>query len=121
MGSFRKRYIRLGTNMLVEEQRALEHSIREALQPTWPADLFVSELERELMEEARQQTPEPRRMLHGLGVFGLVGGGLLSIAGGVLMWVLLRQNRPTTTDAASRPAKLFSFVSPKLTKTPPLV
>lgn len=120
MNSVKKRYIRLGTNMLSEEQHALEHSIREALQPTWPTDLFVLELEQELMGEARRQNQDPRRLSHDLRVFGLVGGGLLSIAGGVLMWVLWRQNRPVS-DASSRPSRFLSFVSPKLTKTPPLV
>ncbi len=120
MDSLKKGYIRLGTNMLPEEQRALEHSIREALQPEWPTDLFVLNLEQELMEEAQPQDQKPHRLMQDLRVFGLVGGGLLSIAGGVLMWVLWRQSRPAS-DTPARPSGLLAFVSPKLTKTPPVI
>ncbi len=120
MDSFKKEYIRLGTHVLPEEQQALEDSIREALQPEWPTDLFVANLEQELMEEARQRDQQPRHLMSDLRVFGLVGGGLLSIAGGVLMWMLLRQNRPAS-DVPLRPSGLLAFVAPKLTKTPPVV
>lgn len=116
----KKHYVRLGINMQSEERRSLENSIRNALQPTLPAELFVSELEQELMQEAHQHSRTPHRLRSDLRVFGLVGGGILSIAGGVLMWTLLRQNR-SSEDAAPQSTRFFGLISPKVAKTPPVV
>jgi len=93
MVSSRKKYIQLGEGILPHEQMLLEHSIQVALTPVWPTERFIVELERDLIEEARRQ----ERAGQGLRVAGWVGGGLLSIAGGILLWTLW-QRRQTQRD-----------------------
>ncbi len=93
MVSSRKKYIQLGQGILPREQTLLEHSIQAALSPMLPTDRFVVELERDLIQEARRQARYAQNVGQGWRMAGWVGGGLLSIAGGILVWTLLRQRQ----------------------------
>jgi hypothetical protein len=94
MAYFRKTYIQLGQNIPTYERQNLERSISAALKPAMPNATFVSELEHELIAEAERHYKNQVNAMQGLRVVGLIGGGLLSIVGGVLM-VLLWQQRKT--------------------------
>ncbi len=94
MVSFKKKYVQLGQGILPHEQTLLEQSIQAALMPIWPTEQFIVELERDLMEEARRQ----ERMGQGWRIAGWIGGGLLSIAGGILLWVLWQRRRTQKDD-----------------------
>jgi hypothetical protein len=123
MVSFRRRYIQLGQGILPREQMLLEQSIQAVLSPTLPTDRFVVELERELIHEARRQERYEQNMGRGLRVIGFIGGGLLSIAGGILMWMLWQRHQ-TQKDggeaiATSKRQSLFGM--PKFTKVNPAV
>jgi len=95
MVSFKKKYIQLGQGILPHEQTLLEQSIQAALTPMWPIERFVVELERDLIEEARRQ----ERAEQGLRIAGWIGGGLLSIAGGILLWLLWQRRQTQTNDS----------------------
>lgn len=97
MVSSRSKYIQLGQGILPHEQTLLEQSIRGALTPMLPTDRFVVELERDLIQEAKRQARYAQNVGQGWRIAGWVGGGLLSIAGGILVWTLLRQ-RQTQKD-----------------------
>jgi len=119
MVSFRKKYIQLGQGMLPHEQTLLEQSIQAALTPIWPTERFVVELERDLLEEARRQ----ERAGQGLRIAGWIGGGLLSIAGGILLWTLWQRRQTQKDDgevgATSKRRPLFG--TPKLVSITPAV
>ena len=97
MVSSRKKYIQLGQGILPHEQMLLEQSIQAALLPMLPTDRFVVELEHDLIQEARRQARYAQNVGQGWRIAGWVSGGLLSIAGGILVWTLLRQ-RQTQKD-----------------------
>lgn len=87
MTFFRKTYIPLGQKISPQEQKLLEKSLRETLQLTAPPEDFVIELETALLTEARCQQRQQTHLWQGLGIAGLVSGGLLSIIGGVWVWL----------------------------------
>jgi hypothetical protein len=98
MFSFSKKYIQLGQGILPREQKLLEQSIQAALSPMLPTDRFVVELERDLIQEAMRQERYVSNAERGWRLVGFIGGGLLSIAGGILVWVIW-QHRHTAEDA----------------------
>lgn len=112
MVSSRKKYIQLGEGLLPREQMLLEQSIQAALTPIWPTERFIVELERDLIEEAQRQ----ERLGQGWRIAGWVGGGLLSIAGGILLWTLWQRRQTQTsgdeTGVTARRRPLFG--TPKL-------
>ncbi len=119
MVSSRKKYIQLGQGMLPHEQTMLEQSIQAALTPMWPTERFVAELERDLLAEARRQ----ERAGQGWRIAGWVGGGLLSVAGGILLWTLWqrRQTQTSRDEAAATARRRPLFGTPKLAGVTPAV
>lgn len=105
--------------MLPREQMLLEQSIQAALTPILPTERFIVELERDLIEEARRQ----ERLGQGWRIAGWVGGGLLSIAGGVLLWALWqrRQTHTHSDEAAVTARRRPLFGTPKLAGVAPTV
>jgi len=117
MVSLRRKYISLGEGLLPREQQALEHSIRVALAPASPSEFFVSDLEQQLIDEAKQHQQDQQALLQGLRVVGFIGGGLLSIVGGVLMWLLWRRHQTQESENRSVDASRIPFFkSAKLAK-----
>lgn len=108
MSYFRKAYIPLAQRVSPQEQRTLERSICETLATTAPAETFVAELEQGLLTEARRQYHYPLYSWRWLGVAGLVGGGLLSIVGGMWMWLHWRE-RHSALAAPVAAGTLASF------------
>ena len=102
MTYFRKTYIRLGQRVSPHDQQILERAIRNVLATIPPTECFVSELERELIAEAQHQQQDRAHLGQWLRVAGFIGGGLLSIAGGVWMWSRWQQRRPHP-DTATAP------------------
>ncbi len=117
MVSFRNKYIQLGQGILPHEQTLLEQSIQAVLTPMWPTERFIVELERDLIEEARRQ----ERAGQGLRIAGWIGGGLLSIAGGILLWTLWqhRQTRKDDSEAGVTSKRRSLFGTPELAGVTP--
>lgn len=87
MTFFRKTYIPLDQKISPQEQKLLEKSLRETLLLTAPPENFVIELEDALLAEAQRQHRQQTHLWQGLGIAGLIGGGLLSIVGGIWVWL----------------------------------
>ena len=119
MVSSRKKYIQLGEGLLPREQALLEQSIQAALTPILPTERFIVELERDLIEEARRQ----ERLGQGWRIAGWVGGGLLSIAGGVLLWTLWqrRQTQTHSNETGGTVRRRSLFGTPKLAGVTPAI
>lgn len=76
--------------MALDEQRALEHALAQALAPVHePSASFVEALEQELVLEAERQHAKQQL----LQTLGIVGGGVLTIVAGVVGYVLLRRQQ----------------------------
>ncbi len=67
------------------EEEALGRAVRAALPYAAPSRRFVEALHRGLVAEAAHQQGAERQFLRTLG---FLGGGLLSIVGGVAIWAL---------------------------------
>lgn len=99
---FKPKYITLSEEIPFEEKRVLEQSIAKVLVPVLPPESFVQRLRHDLVAEAERQqattaTPEgvgasEQRIPRILRVIGLVGGGILYIVGGVVVWLLWRNS-----------------------------
>jgi uncharacterized membrane protein len=86
------RYIILQEHVPIRERQAMEHMLVHVLRPVEPSRAFVDRLSRDLMEEARRQHTVQQRQADKLLRFFGVFGGLLSVVGGLVLWLLLRQD-----------------------------
>ena len=107
MSYFKKTYIPLGRRVSPQTQDRLERTIPKVLMPVNPSEIFISELESDLIAAAKQQYREQAQFWRGMRTVGMIGGGLLSIVGGVFMWMRLRQRRELSDDTQA-------FSSPQL-------
>ena len=93
-----ERYVVIQEHIPLHEQRALERAIVTVLTPVRPSQVFVEQLSHDLTEEARQQYEAQRRHVNrALRAFGIIGGGLASMIGGIAIWLLVHRE-----DKASR-------------------
>jgi hypothetical protein len=76
--------------MPVREQRALERAVVTVLSPIEPSRTFVNQLAYDLVEEAQHQETGRESLHQAARIFGVMGGGLLSIIGGIVIWLLVR-------------------------------
>jgi len=97
MTFLRKTYIPLGQKISPHEQKLLEKSLQETLMLTAPPEDFVFELEDALRAEAQRQQRQQTHLWQGLGIAGLIGGGLLSIVGGVWVWLRWQERQNVKT------------------------
>jgi hypothetical protein len=129
---FKPKYITLSEEIPFEEKRVLEQSIAKVLVPVLPPESFVRRLRHDLVAEAeRQQATKAasdgagafeqrmsRRIPRILRVIGLVGGGILYVVGGVVVWLLWRNSdelepargkvAPPATDSKRSPTAALS-------------
>jgi hypothetical protein len=87
-------YVVLQEYIPISEQRAIKRAVKAAL-PSIPAPkAFIERLGQDLIKEAqRQHLGDPHYILRR---YGLVGGSALSVAGGFLIWFLLKKQRDQT-------------------------
>lgn len=87
------------------EEEALGRAVRRALPPVAPSRRFVEALHRGLVAEAGRQHAAERQFNQSMRALGLLGGGLLSIVGGVAVWALWqRRHGQTQPKASAQPA-----------------
>ena len=86
--------------LALEEERRIAETAAQFMIPTAPTSQFVSRLGQQLADAARREIESRHRREQGLRIAGIVGGGVLSVAGGVALWLLLRK-RPSGAEAAS--------------------
>ncbi len=92
---FRKaseKYVVLQDALPIEEQWAIERAVIHVMPAAKPPAHFVTRLREDLVAEARlQQAAQQERTGQALKLFGLLGGGLISVIGGLLVWLLVQR------------------------------
>ena len=85
------KYVVLQEYIPISEQKAIKRAVRTIL-PRVPApQAFIERLSQDLIVEAQRRRHGDS--LHALRTYGLVGGSALSVAGGFLIWLLLKKQR----------------------------
>ena len=106
MKSRAHRYIVLQENIPAEEEQALGQMVTRAIPPVAPSAPFVEQLGRDLVAEARRHYDVTQRRHRVTRTVGLVGGGVLSVVGGVALWLFVQRKR-TVAPGASPPAAAY--------------
>lgn len=102
------RYVVLQEHVPVRERQTIERILVSVMRPIEPSQSFVNRLSRDLTDEARRQySVQQRHADRALRLFGIVGG-LLSVVGGGLLWLLLQQER----ELPPAPKRAFSHRKP---------
>ena len=99
-GRTRNKYVVLQEDMPVREQRAMERAVVTVLSPVEPSRMFVHQLAYDLVEEAKHKDDD-RQQIYATRILGLIGGGLLSIVGGLVVWILVRSRERSEAEASS--------------------
>ncbi len=88
-----ERYVTLQEYIPARERQAVERVLVSVIVPVEPSKSFVDRLSQDLIEEARrQQSTQQRNADQTLRFFGIFGG-LVSVVGGLILWLVLRQER----------------------------
>jgi hypothetical protein len=95
------------------EQQALERALAQALAPARfaaePSEKFVARLGQQLVETARREEEAQLRREQQLRTASLVGG-VASVVGGLLVWLLWRQHhKASDAGAGSKPVVAWSI------------
>ena len=94
------------------EQAAWEEALATTLTPAMasarPSSAFVAQLGQRLAETAKRDALEQQRREERLRTARLVGG-VFSVVGGLVVWLLWRQHHKTESLAPSKPAFSWGF------------
>jgi hypothetical protein len=92
-----------GTEFSVVEEAAWEAALAAALTPALasakPSEAFIAHLGRQLTDTALREAQEQKILEQRLRVASVVGG-VVSLVGGVVFWLLWRQHRKPQAAAA---------------------
>jgi len=97
-----KRYVVLQEYIPPREQRAIRRAVVRVWPRVRPGRAFVEQLNRDLVMEAqRQYGARHTRGDKTLSFLGLFSGGVLSVVGGLAIWLLVQKDHEKTgTDVA---------------------
>ncbi|MCU0522438.1 MAG: hypothetical protein MUF84_17315 [Anaerolineae bacterium] len=91
-----EKYVVLQDFVPVAEQRAIAAAVVAVMPSEKPSQVFVDQLSRDLLAEARQRASTRRQGAgQAVRVLGWVGGGILSVITGVLIWLLVQRSHET--------------------------
>lgn len=95
-----RKYVVLQDYVPLREQRAIERAVVSALPPVHPTRAFVERLNQDLVADARQQyETRAAKTNQTLNLLGLFSGGVLSVVGGIAIWLLVqREHEEIGTD-----------------------
>lgn len=98
------KYVVLQEYIPASEQKAIKRAVTAVLPRVNAPQAFIERLSQDLVFEARRRhIGDPQ---HALRTYGLVGGSALSVAGGFLIWLLLKKQReetPVSVNIAAQP------------------
>ncbi len=87
-----RKYVVLQDHVPLREQRAIERAVVSVLPPLRPARAFVEQLNQDLVAEAwRQYSIRAAKTNQTLSFLGLFSGGVLSVVGGIAIWLLVQR------------------------------
>lgn len=99
-----KAYIVLQEDLSSEEEEALGQAVADVLPPVAPPRAFVNELGRNLVAEARRRQDTEQQRHHVVRTVGIVGGGVLSVVGGVAIWLFVQRHQKDNGVKIAAPA-----------------
>lgn len=95
---FKTNYVVLQEMLPPQEQTAVEEALQEALTPVAPSRVYVTRLGQDLKAAARSKQVAKQ----GWFPLGVVGGGLISLVGGLIVWLLMqRKKQGSSTSMAA--------------------
>lgn len=97
---FKTNYVVLQEMLPPQEQTAVEQALQEALTPAAPSRAYVTRLGQDLKAAARSKQATKRDWLSLLSL-GVVGGGLLSLVGGLIVWLLMQRKKQAPSSMAT--------------------
>jgi hypothetical protein len=100
-------YIVLQENLPAEEEQALGQVVARAMPPVAPPVAFVEQLGSDLVAEARRHYDVEERRHRVTRTVGWVGGGVLSVVGGVALWLLVQRKRTAPPGTSPSPAAAY--------------
>lgn len=86
-------YVVIQEHIPPREEKAIERAVVTVLPPVQPSEVFVQQLGADLLDEARRQRIAEEHANQALRIFGVVGGGLLSVVGGMAIWLLTHRSK----------------------------
>ncbi len=87
-----EKYVVLQEYVPLREQQAIERAVVTVMPPVEPSQAFVNRLGHDLVEEARRQHETSQQQVNqAFKLFGFLSGGLFSLVGGILLWLLLNR------------------------------
>jgi len=107
MKSKSQRYIVLQENIPAEEEQALGQVVVRTMPPVAPPTAFVEQLGSDLVAEARRHYDVEQRRHQVTRTVGWVGGGVLSVVGGVALWMFVQRKRGVTPSVPSPPTAVY--------------
>ena len=94
-------YVVLQEYIPASAQKAIKRTVRAAFPHVYAPKAFVERLSQDLIVEARRRhTGNPSQNLR---TYGLLGGSALSVAGGFLIWFLIKKQRDSTPMSVGVP------------------
>ena len=94
---FKTNYVVLQEMLPPQEQTAVERALQEALMPVAPSRAYVTRLGQDLKAAAQSKQATQRGWLP----LGVVGGGLLSLVGGLIVWLLMQRKKQAPSSMAT--------------------
>jgi hypothetical protein len=89
-------------------ETALAAALTPALSSAKPSEAFIANLGRKLADTARCEAQEQKLREERLRVAGVVGG-VVSLVGGLAVWLLWRQHRKPQSAAVSKPGWTWAW------------
>ena len=103
-----ERYVMLQDLIAIEDQQAIGQAVVQVMPTAAPSQHFVNQLSENLLAEARrQQAIRQKNTGRLLKLFGFLGGGLIPVVGGIVVWLLVHRGdeRAPLIEALRRPAQ----------------
>ena len=94
----------LGTDDLTPaEEDRLGEAVTEVLASVTPTAAFVTNLGQQLAQATQRELESQKRREQGLRIAGLVGGGVISIVGGLAVWLIWQKQHHADGQPGPRP------------------
>jgi len=87
-----RKYVVLQDYVPLREQRAIQRAVVSVLPPVHPTRAFIVQLNQDLVADARRQyETRAAKTNQTLNLLGLFSGGVLSVVGGIAIWLIVQR------------------------------